>query len=71
MRKKQLLATLVMLSLMQGSVYAETVVNETSETNHMYPRVYSGEIYIEIPIENVKNTESSYTATLTLEVTSK
>ena len=29
MRKKQLLATLVMLSLMQGSVYAETVVNET------------------------------------------
>ena len=29
MKKKQLLATLVMLSLMQGSVYAETVVNET------------------------------------------
>lgn len=50
---------------------AKTVVDETSETNHMYPRVYSGEIYIEIPIENVKNTESSYTATLTLEVTSK
>ena len=36
MRKKQLLATLVMLSLIQGSVYAETVVNETLMSSKNY-----------------------------------
>ena len=36
MRKKQLLATLVMLSLMQGSVYAETVNTTLGEGTFIY-----------------------------------
>lgn len=36
MRKKQLLATLVMLSLMQGSVYAAETINQNDFKNNVY-----------------------------------
>lgn len=46
------------------------VYEENQDTN-IFPRVYSGEIFIKIPIEDVTDTSKPYTATLTLEVTSK
>ncbi len=46
------------------------VYEENQDTN-IFPRVYSGEIFIRIPIKDVKDTSKPYTATLTLEVTSK
>lgn len=46
-------------------------VYEENQSTNIFPRVYSGEIFIKIPIEDVTDTSKPYTATLTLEVTSK
>ena len=55
------------LDLSSHSVF----VYEEDQTANNFPRVYSGEIFIKIPIEDVTDTSKPYTATLTLEVTSK
>lgn len=55
------------LDLSSHSVF----VYEEDQTANNFPRVYSGEIFIKIPIEDVADTTKPYTATLTLEVTSK
>ena len=51
------------------SSHSVFVYEENQDTN-TFPRVYSGEIFIKIPIEDVADTSKPYTATLTLEVTS-
>ena len=43
----------------------------TTDDYCRYPRPYSGEIMIRIPAENVTDTTSSYSTTLTLEVVKK
>lgn len=55
------------LSSSSPFIYSEQYEQEAS--SHQYPRVYSGEIFIKIPIENVSDTSKPYEATLTLEVT--
>ena len=54
------------LDLSSHSVF----VYEEDQTANNFPRVYSGEIFIKIPIEDVADTSKPYTATLTLEVAS-
>lgn len=44
-----------------------TVVNEP-EGSYEFPRVYSGEIRVSIPVDDVTDTNAAYTATLTLKV---
>ena len=44
-----------------------TVVNEP-EGSYEFPRVYSGEIRVSIPVNDVTDTNAAYTATLTLKV---
>ncbi len=56
------------LSSQSSFTYSEQY--EQGLNSHQYPRVYSGEIFIRIPIENVKDTSKSYKSTLTLKVTS-
>lgn len=56
------------LSSLSSFTYSEQY--EQGLNSHQYPRVYSGEIFIRIPIENVKDTSKSYKSTLTLKVTS-
>lgn len=53
-----------------NSPFTYTEQYEPDMNSHQYPRVYSGEIFIKIPIENVLDSTTSYKATLTLEVTS-
>lgn len=55
------------LSSSSPFIYSEQY--EQGASSHQYPRVYSGEIFIKIPIENVSDTSKPYEATLTLEVT--
>lgn len=56
------------LSSRSSFIYSEQY--EQGASSHQYPRVYSGEIFIKIPIKNVLDSTTSYKATLTLEVTS-
>lgn len=53
-----------------GLSSGDAFVYEEKNATNIYPRVYSGEIFIKIPIENVLDSTTSYKATLTLEVTS-
>lgn len=55
--------------LSSSSPFTYTEQYEPEMNSHQYPRVYSGEIFIKIPIENVLDSTTSYKATLTLEVT--
>lgn len=55
--------------LSSNSPFTYTEQYEPEMNSHQYPRVYSGEIFIKIPIENVLDSTTSYKATLTLEVT--
>lgn len=55
--------------LSSSSPFTYTEQYEPEMNSHQYPRVYSGEIFIKIPIKNVLDSTTSYKATLTLEVT--
>lgn len=46
----------------------EVIVVEETDGPYQFPRVYSGEIRVSIPVENVTDTSAAYTATLTLKV---